>query len=121
MFQCEVWLGHPASGGYSVHAPVTAAGPSPDEEGGVGGGLEPGGVVPSPLTQPGVQQLPAGTSKHLTAIFSTVTDAPAGETSRQRVAVSGPRHGGQGAGQAWGPQLGAGQSPFIESSGDEQA
>ena len=124
MFQCEVWPGHPASGGYGVHAPVTAV-RSPDEEGGVGGGLEPGGVSSSLLTQPGVQQLPAGTSKHFTAIFSTVTVAPAGEATTQRVAVSGPRHVGQGAGdrrggQARGPQLRAGQSLTITSpsSGD---
>ena len=62
MFQCEVWPGHPASGGYSVHAPPAAGAVSPEEEGGVGGGLEPGRVQLSPLTQPGVQQLPAGTS-----------------------------------------------------------
>ena len=82
MFQCEVWLGHPACGGYGVHVAAAAA-PSPDEEGGVGGGLEPGGVSSSPLTQPGVQQLPAGTSKHLTAIFSTSTEAPACEATTQ--------------------------------------
>ena len=57
MFQCEGCLGHLSFTGHGVNAP--AAG-SPKEEGGVGGGLEPGGVPGSPHTQPGVQQLPAG-------------------------------------------------------------
>ena len=57
VFQCEGWLGHLASTGHSLHAAAAAV--SPDEEGGVGGGLEPGTVVISSHTQPGVQQLPA--------------------------------------------------------------
>ena len=82
MFQCEVWLGHPASGCYGVHAPPAPAVPSPDEEGGVGGGLEPGRVCISLLTQSIVQQHPAAITKHLTrglgvTIVTSSTHQPA--------------------------------------------
>ena len=64
MFQCEGCLGHLASTGHCLTA--VAASVSPEEEGGVGGGLEPGGVCISPLTQSIVQQHPAAITKHLT-------------------------------------------------------
>ena len=121
VFQCEGWLGHLASTGHRVHAPPTAV--SPDEEGGVGAGLEPGGVPISSLTQPIVQQLPAALTEDLTrgpgvtAPASTHQAAP-----RHRVAVSVPHHGGEGAAECGGartrgPEL---HTPGIISSSSDQ-
>ena len=84
MFQCEGCLGHLASNGHCLTDPPTAFVQSPKEEGGVGGGLEPGRVEISPLTQSIVQQHPAAITKHLTrgpgvtitAIASTHQPAP---------------------------------------------
>ena len=97
MFQCEGCLGHLASNGHCLTDPPTAFVPSPKEEGGVGGGLEPGRVEISPLTQPIVQQHPAAITKHLTrgrgvtiiSASSTHQSAPS-----HSMAPSVPHHGG---------------------------
>ena len=127
-FQCEVWLGHPASGGYRVHGPPAAGAVSPDEEGGVGGGLEPGGVAISPLTQSIVQQHPAAITKHLTRGLGVVTIITRASSTRQAtprksMVVSDPHHGGQGTAECSGartrgPEL---HTPVIGvPSGDQQ-
>ena len=93
MFQREGCLGHLASTGHCLTAAPVAG--SPEEEGGVGGGLEPGGVTPSPLTQSIVQQPPAALTKHLTrglgVTASSSTHQPA---PRHSMVESVPHHGG---------------------------
>ena len=113
MFQCEGCLVNLPFTGHCLHTPAAAAVPSPEEEGGVGAGLEPGRVCISPLTQSIVQQHPAAITKHLTrglgvtAIAASSTHQPA---PRHRVPLSVPHHGGQGAvecsgARTRGPQL----------------
>ena len=100
MFQCEVCLGHPACGGYSVHALLCSAARSPDEEGGVGAGLEPGRVPLSHLPPSIiVKQPPAALTKDFTrgiavSFIGASTTHHAAAGPRQRVRPSVPHHGG---------------------------
>ena len=128
MFQCEGCLVNLPFTGHCLTAPPAAAAASPEEEGGVGGGLEPGGVVPSPLTQSIVQQHPAAITKHLTRGQGVTITAASSSTHqpapRKRVPVSVPHHGGQGAAEGGGartrgPQLHTSPGTTSYSSTDQ--